>query len=390
LILNNAAQSVGNLRSLYSGSSSGPINQEIHLHGTILSITQTVDADYGISPADGTTPTPSDSVISGTGGIVLTTASTHELSLSDPNNTYSGPTAINGGSLAISTDTNLGTAPGVSTPGQLTVNGGQFHAVGGSPLMLAPTRGFTVGPNGGTLRTDAGTPLTIQGVTTFSNAASTLTVAANSSVRFISSANATAVAVGSSVTVASGATLELAGTASALSDGTNNVNVVNNSRATGGGMQATGTNQSVGFISGTGDTAVAAGSDLTADGIIQNSLTIGGSAGNLGLVTIRASSSVVMAGDPAGGADGLVVAGSLAPSAPFGSDVSGASLAGEVGGAAVLGDFASPALGTASGGSAAVPEPATWLLALLAVAGLAVARRFRHEIGRGNRVAVGG
>ena len=84
---------------------------------------------------------------------------------------------------------------------------------------LAATRGFTVGPNGGTLRTDAGTPLTIRGVTTFSNATATLNIAANSYVKFIATANATAVAAGASVTVASGATLELAGTASALSDG---------------------------------------------------------------------------------------------------------------------------------------------------------------------------
>src|SRR4029077_15696271 len=116
----------------------------------------------------------------------------------------------------------------------------------GAPLVLAPTRGFTAGPGGGTLLTDSGTPLTIQGPTTFSNPAATLTVAPNSYVKFSASTNAAAVASGSSVTVASGATLELAGTASALSDGTHNVNVVNNSRAAGGGLLNTGTNQNVG------------------------------------------------------------------------------------------------------------------------------------------------
>jgi hypothetical protein len=266
----------------------------------------------------------------------------------------------------------------------LTVNGGQFHAVGGSPLVLAPTRGFTVGPNGGTLRTDTGTPLTIQGVTTFSNAADTLNIATNSSVKFKASSNASTVATGSSVTVASGATLELAGTASALSDGTNNVNVVNNSRATGGGLLSSGTSQNVGFISGTGDTDVAAGSDLTTDGIIQDSLVIGGSSGNLGLVTIRASSnSMVMAGDPAGGTEGLAVAGSLTSSPLFGSGAGALAADGRS-----FADFGSPALGSASSGSTSVPEPATWLLASIAVAGLVAVRRFRREIGHDHRAAV--
>ncbi len=284
--LSNAAQSIGSLSSIYDGSPINPVTQTITLNGTVLTIHQAVSADYGILPADGATPVGSDSVITGSGSIVYAGGDGIELSLSDPNNSYTGSTTINSGSLAVFTDTNLGAAPAVATPGQLMVNGGQFHAMGGAPLVLAPTRGFTAGPGGGTLRTDSGTPLTIQGPTTFSNPAATLTIAANSSVKFNASTNAASVASGSSVTVASGATLELAGTASALSDGTHNVNVVNNSRATGGGLLSTGTNQNVGFVSGTGDAAVAAGSDLTADGIIQNSLVIGGSAGNLGHVTI--------------------------------------------------------------------------------------------------------
>jgi fibronectin-binding autotransporter adhesin len=378
--LSNAAQSIGSLSSIYDGSPLNAVAQTVTLNGTVLTIHQAVSADYGILPADGATPMGSDSVITGSGSIVYAGGNGIELSLSDPNNSYTGSTTINSGSLAIFTDTNLGAAPAVSTPGQLTVNGGQFHAMGGAPLVLAPTRGFTAGPGGGTLRTDSGTPLTIQGVTTFSNPAATLTIAGNSNVKFNASTNAAAVISGSSITVASGATLELAGMASALSDGTHNVNVVNNSNATGGGLLSTGTNQNIGFVSGTGDTAVAAGSDLTASGIIQNSLVIGGSAGNLGHVTIRASSNnMIMAGDLAGAAGALAVADSLTPASPFGSDLSGGSGSMKASGIELSssdGLSVSSLGGSPGGGSAAVPEPATWLLTVVAAGGLlSVARR---------------
>jgi autotransporter-associated beta strand protein len=388
LILNNVGQSIGNLRSLYAGSATGPVFQEIHLHGAALSITQTVNADYGIDPADGATPTGSSSIISGTGSIILSNASTAELSLSDPNNSFSGSTTINGGSLAVSADSNLGSVPVSSTPGQLTVNGGQFHAKGGAPVALAATRGFAVGPNGGTLQTDAATPLTIAGATTFSNSAATLTVAGNSYVKFNSTANATAVASGASVTVASGATLELAGSASALSDGVSgNANVVNNSQAAGGGLLATGANQKVGFISGTGNTLVDAGSDLTAGGVIQNSLVIGGTAGNPATLTIRASDdgSVMLADESAGGADGssLSLISSTAAEKPFAVGlVSGSN---SLDGAAKL-DKSNISGGASlgfTGGSMTVPEPSTLLLLGMGLAGLAGASLRRLNPSRG-------
>ena len=39
-------------------------------------------------------------------------------------NTYTGITTISGGTLSISADVNLGTAPLSATPGALTINGG--------------------------------------------------------------------------------------------------------------------------------------------------------------------------------------------------------------------------------------------------------------------------
>lgn len=370
VILNNTAQTVGNLRSLYAGSANGPVFQEIHLHGTALSITQTVAADYGIDPSDGATPSGSDSTISGTGSVILSSASTAELSLSDPNNSYSGSTTINGGSLAISTDTNLGSAPANSAPGQLTVNGGQLHIKNNTPVSLAATRGFAVGPNGGTLRTDTGAPLTIPGVTTFSNAAHTLTISPNSYVKLSPSANATAVASGSSVTVSAGATLELSGTASALSDGgSGHVNVVNNSQASGGGLLSSGTDQNAGFVSGSGDTVVADGSDLTISGIIQDSLVISGSLDNEGKLTIRASDSGsgMMAAETPGN---VSLTGSLARSSPL----SPAGLVDGLGASELGAHFGGLSAGglNLGGGIASVPEPGTWLLAAVGLAGIAI------------------
>jgi autotransporter-associated beta strand protein len=295
---------------------------------------------------------------------------------------YTGSTTVQSGTLVISADVNLGTAPAVSTAGQLTVNGGQLQATGGAPVVLAPTRGFTVGANGGTLQTDSGSPLTIPGITTFANSATTLNIAAGSYVKFNASSNAATVAAGSSVTVATGATLELAGTASALSDGTsqNSVNVVNNSSAAGGGLLVSGTSQKVGNIDGTGTTQVNGGSDLTANHIVQGALIIGGDATHPALVTIVASD---VNGNSQASAGGFALAGSLASSAPLTSGTvsspsllaagssslaGGSSFGGGSGGGINLG-----------GGVAAVPEPSTLLMALFAVASLGLFTRRKRN-----------
>ena len=39
-------------------------------------------------------------------------------------NTYAGATTVGAGTLSVSADENLGAAPGVATPGQLTLSGG--------------------------------------------------------------------------------------------------------------------------------------------------------------------------------------------------------------------------------------------------------------------------
>ena len=42
-------------------------------------------------------------------------------------NAYTGATAVNGGTLSISADNNLGTAPATATPNQLTFDGGTLQ-----------------------------------------------------------------------------------------------------------------------------------------------------------------------------------------------------------------------------------------------------------------------
>jgi autotransporter-associated beta strand protein len=105
---------------------------------------------------------------------------------------------------------------------------------------------------------------------------------------------------GTTTTIAAGASLQLAGTVSALSDPTsgNRMNVVNQNSTASGGLMIVAGNQTVGTISGTattsagattysGNTTVAPGTSLTADQILQNTLSIGAGA----TVTIRPSGS---------------------------------------------------------------------------------------------------
>ena len=197
-------------------------------------------------------------------------------------------------------------------------------------------------------------------------AGSTVVVSAGT-LRFALTSGAT-VGAGVQAAVNGSATLELAGTASALSSGVHRANIVNNSAAPAG-LLASGTNQQVGFINGAGNTQVNAGSDLTANHIIQTSLVIGGTAGSPSLVTIAASDG---AGNPLGQSNGPVLSGSLAPSDPIGAGgISSSDL--RSGGGSELASL-SRVSSVGNGNPSAVPEPSTLLLALLAVLGVAITR----------------
>jgi hypothetical protein len=123
------------------------------------------------------------------------------------------------------------------------------------------------------------------------DSASALAVGDSGTLRFQPTSGAASVGTGVSATISSSATLELAGTVSSLSSGSNRVNITNNSTAPAG-VLVSGTNQQVGNIDGSGTTQVNAGSDLTANHIIQSALVIGGTPSSHGLVTIDASDAL--------------------------------------------------------------------------------------------------
>lgn len=88
--------------------------------------------------------------VSGTTG--LTKSGTGTLTL-NVNNTFSGKTILNGGTLSIAADLRLGTAPGAPVADQLTFNGGKLSVTAGT--TLATNRGWTINGAGGTLDAQA-------------------------------------------------------------------------------------------------------------------------------------------------------------------------------------------------------------------------------------------
>jgi autotransporter-associated beta strand protein len=196
--------------------------------------------------------------------------------------------------------------------------------------------------------------------------------------RFNVTSGSATIGAGVTATVSSGATLELAGSVAALASGATRVNIANNSSAAAG-LLVSGTNQQVGNIDGAGATQVNAGSDLTANHIIQNALVIGGTASSHALVTIDASDA---SGNPLGQSSaepsGTLLAGSTASRGPFGAGINAAADLSRIGGAdpAVL----SPVNSAVGGSPSPVPEPSTLLLMLLAFSGVSgqrIARRRR-------------
>ena len=132
LDLNNYDQTIAGL------SGGGLSGGNVALGSATLTVQNALDTTYA-------------GVISGTtGGLVKTGAGTLTLSGA---NTYSGGTAINAGTLAVSSDNNLGT-------GSLAVNGGTLE----NTASFASAKSVSLGASGGTFLTDTGTTLGLSGV----------------------------------------------------------------------------------------------------------------------------------------------------------------------------------------------------------------------------------
>ncbi|MDE2215490.1 MAG: autotransporter-associated beta strand repeat-containing protein, partial [Candidatus Omnitrophica bacterium] len=77
-------------------------------------------------------------------------------------NTYHGTTTINAGTLSISADSGLGTAPGSATTGDLVINGGTLAVT--ASFTLNANRGISLGASNGTVDVASGTTLTYGGI----------------------------------------------------------------------------------------------------------------------------------------------------------------------------------------------------------------------------------
>jgi fibronectin-binding autotransporter adhesin len=133
-----AATTVGSLSGTITPPSSGTNRATINNGGQLFTVNQTTPGTYA-------------GAIAGTGGFVLGGLSTSTLTLSGVN-TYTGGTTINGGTLQVAADNNLGGA------GTLTFDGGTLA----NTLSFSTSRAVTLNSGGGNF--DGTLTLTLTGV----------------------------------------------------------------------------------------------------------------------------------------------------------------------------------------------------------------------------------
>jgi autotransporter-associated beta strand protein len=341
--------------------------------------------------------------ISETGGsrsVTLTGGGTFTI---DTPSSYSGGTTVNNGTLATTATGTLGAGPlvvnaeddsiasAVNLGNSQTVSelSGTLAGTGTARVGVAVGTTFTVnqssntsfpgsvvlaagsGTNGGgTLTKSGGGTLELAGAPSLGNNSSVNVSGGTLRLNVTGNGGSGSVGTGVTATITNQATLELAGSVSALASGAHRVRIINNSSAAAG-MLVTGTNQIVGNIDGAGATQVNAGSDLTANHIVQSALIIGGTPDSKADVTIAASdaggNSLAMS---TAGADGLSSSGSIQPNGPFASGLGNSSNVLSAGGEAELSVANSlTKTGSSPGGAGVVPEPPSLLLALIGLLG---------------------
>jgi autotransporter-associated beta strand protein len=181
--------------------------------------------------------------------------------LSGPN-TYTGTTTINGGTLSVTGDGNLGSAAG-----RVIFNGGKLSATGNVTM----SRPITVNATGGGIGT-AGNVVALTGAQSTTWGAGTFTVdgSTDGKLQFNRTGGTVAVDPAAILQINAGAVVELTGV-TATSDGADFLRIVNNSTNS---LLISGGNQIVGDISGIGSTVILNGASLTATSITQNKLRI--------------------------------------------------------------------------------------------------------------------
>jgi hypothetical protein len=248
-----------------------------------------------------------------------------------------------GGAVSLAVNRNVSIAAGVI---------GSFDTSGNAMTIAGK-----VADSGTLTKTGAGT-LEVDGAPSFASGSSLQ--ASNGTLRWNLNSGLPSIGSGVTATVGSGATMELAGITSALgAAGGNRVSTTNNSTAPG--ILVTGSHQVVGGIDGSGTTQINAGSDLTADHVVQSALVIGGTSGSAGVFTIDASGPTgnPLVGGSTGsltGNDQTFLAGAAVDENLFAADLAAPSDTGA-------------AADSEATNSAAVPEPSTLVLACVALMG---------------------
>jgi hypothetical protein len=197
-------------------------------------------------------------------GGILALASNDNNNASNGATSVRNPITLNGGAIAT-------TVLDASTDGRFS---GDMRFVSGSILLDDP-----VGTPGVARNVSFTSETGIAGNFDWPDSAS-LSVTGSGVLKFDRNSGTTSVGTDAVMTIGAGATVDLGGTTDPLSDGTNHVNVVNNSTTS---FNITTGSKNVGNLSGTGRTTVAAGAGLTANHVRQETLEIGSGA----IVTIR-------------------------------------------------------------------------------------------------------
>ncbi|HKD36211.1 MAG TPA: autotransporter-associated beta strand repeat-containing protein, partial [Pirellulales bacterium] len=348
-ILTGPGAVAGNGTLTKNGSATLTINNANSYSGGTVINAGTLDINNGSAIGTGALTVAGNSTIDNNRGVAVT-LSTNNAQIWAADFTFGGTNPLNMGTGLVTMTGNRT----ITTNGTAALTVGSISESGGAWALTK------AGP--GTLELDGPPSLP---------AGSLLNVTGGRLRLNVSSGSAT-IGTGVSATIAPGATLELAGLVAALSSGANRVNVTNSSAAV---ILVSGSHQQIGNLDGSGTTQINAGSDLTANHIIQNGLVIGGAGGSLGVLTIAASSPT---GNPLVGATTSMIAGNLTGS--FAEDPSLATgLTAPIG--AENNDVwmsSLPAAASEGPATSAVPEPSSLLLGLVGLIALrCFGRRFR-------------